>query len=786
MSADTSHKPIDTTLQTGNEMDLDEIINGTESLTKDIINETGEKVKKSRKKKKKNKKKKSQEASIDTTNSSSSLQNDKTLNLDSIIVGIEEYLQNNVEVDVPVNINKGSPETDAQVKDTSSNKDNSASIPVKYSNNVNISDNQDSIIENNSIAKNIEENTGCNPKHISSDDLESMLKNTSVQENNLINDASNKSKTNKKHKKKKKNKNKKNAGKPSEENNSMNKDNGEKKDDIIAVTPVSNTDNDECMLALDIKENEESTASQNNSPIDHNSTVLINNDTTINAKETQKQPIKNTDRAEQSNNDITTDHEISASNKLINGNNDKLIEKVEDATSGSDKNESYQSELKEINIPKSQVQADDIFNDTAVVEDATVDTTDNDIKSPKEYLQQKIEEYSEMYGSSQLKSGEVENMVNTRKEHTALPLSDTKPTLVNTEQGNSLVIKEDIQEPLGNDSTNQKESVQQQNEDEIPAGDDFSETKSSKNCDKEDSGKQLNLLAALPEKSASESGISGGITENSTMESNKLPDEDSNSIKSLSNDTDVTKSANLKKQKNPIKLEMDRAELEIPHEKGEEQEPKEIPEKLGEKESTIEEQTCTITEKDSTDVLDSVEGLSLPEDKNNSLPQGEHNQPGSSQPRTITNTSLDDLFAETEAMLNNLEYVDDSELNQLLGIDKNSNGKKENTKNILKSSEIEEMNKQEPVYIYTSLAGGGFHMIPRTNRLATILQANRIEFTYRDLGTDADARKVWKTFSHGRTLPAVVRGRDTIVGNWEEMDQFNEEYYVRQAIYEAL
>ena len=178
MSADTSHKPIDTTLQTGNEMDLDEIINGTESLTKDIINETGEKVKKSRKKKKKNKKKKSQEASIDTTNSSSSLQNDKTLNLDSIIVGIEEYLQNNVEVDVPVNINKGSPETDAQVKDTSSNKDNSASIPVKYSNNVNISDNQDSIIENNSIAKNIKENTGCNPKHISSDDLESMFNNT--------------------------------------------------------------------------------------------------------------------------------------------------------------------------------------------------------------------------------------------------------------------------------------------------------------------------------------------------------------------------------------------------------------------------------------------------------------------------------------------------------------------------------------------------------------------------------------------------------------------------------
>lgn len=92
--------------------------------------------------------------------------------------------------------------------------------------------------------------------------------------------------------------------------------------------------------------------------------------------------------------------------------------------------------------------------------------------------------------------------------------------------------------------------------------------------------------------------------------------------------------------------------------------------------------------------------------------------------------------------------------------------------------------KDQPVYIYTSLAGGGFHMIPRTNRLTTILTANKVPFTYRDLGTDEEARKVWKRYSSGRTLPAVVRGKDDIIGNWQEMDEYAEYYEVRKRIYE--
>ena len=152
--------------------------------------------------------------------------------------------------------------------------------------------------------------------------------------------------------------------------------------------------------------------------------------------------------------------------------------------------------------------------------------------------------------------------------------------------------------------------------------------------------------------------------------------------------------------------------------------------------------------------------------------------------------SLDDILAETDAFLKELDFVDDSELNNLLeSMEPNkskTNVSTNDVANTIKKSDIRKLYENEPVYIYTSLAGGGFHMIPRTNRLATILQANQIKFTYRDLGTDDAARKVWKTHSRGRTLPGVVRGANDIIGNWEEIDDLNEDYRVHEAIYETL
>ncbi len=92
--------------------------------------------------------------------------------------------------------------------------------------------------------------------------------------------------------------------------------------------------------------------------------------------------------------------------------------------------------------------------------------------------------------------------------------------------------------------------------------------------------------------------------------------------------------------------------------------------------------------------------------------------------------------------------------------------------------------EDEPVYLYTSFAGG-FHVSTRTNRLETILAANRIKYTYRDLGTDEDAKKVWRRYSAGKTLPGIVRGADDYIGNWEDIEEANEDYRVRSLIYET-
>ncbi|OUT22738.1 hypothetical protein CAS74_002483 [Pichia kudriavzevii] len=92
--------------------------------------------------------------------------------------------------------------------------------------------------------------------------------------------------------------------------------------------------------------------------------------------------------------------------------------------------------------------------------------------------------------------------------------------------------------------------------------------------------------------------------------------------------------------------------------------------------------------------------------------------------------------------------------------------------------------EDEPVYLFTSFAGG-FHVTTRTNRLVTILTANRIKFEYRDLGTDEEAKKVWRRYSGGKTLPGIVRGKDDYIGNWEDIEEANEDYRVRSMIYES-
>lgn len=142
----------------------------------------------------------------------------------------------------------------------------------------------------------------------------------------------------------------------------------------------------------------------------------------------------------------------------------------------------------------------------------------------------------------------------------------------------------------------------------------------------------------------------------------------------------------------------------------------------------------------------------------NSASSDIHPPPPNPESSSKSKSSLPSFDSETEAILNGLDNPD------------------------LLLSELTSQLENEPVYIFTSLAGGGFHMIPRTNRLTTILQANRITFSYRDLGTDPEARSLWKSHAAGKQLPGLVRG-SSVVGNWQDVEDANEDYRLRDLLY---
>lgn len=95
----------------------------------------------------------------------------------------------------------------------------------------------------------------------------------------------------------------------------------------------------------------------------------------------------------------------------------------------------------------------------------------------------------------------------------------------------------------------------------------------------------------------------------------------------------------------------------------------------------------------------------------------------------------------------------------------------------------EEEDSQPPIYLYTSLTAGGYHVMSDTNRLMTILKANDIEFTVVDLATNERAKRIWKWRSNGRKLPGVVRD-DEVVGDYKEIEAANEMAEVRSLVLE--
>lgn len=187
-----------------------------------------------------------------------------------------------------------------------------------------------------------------------------------------------------------------------------------------------------------------------------------------------------------------------------------------------------------------------------------------------------------------------------------------------------------------------------------------------------------------------------------------------------------------------------------------------------------------------------------PEDTNEAIePQVEdisslgnsRNEINSGNREALTELNEDDVTGISESISNENKEVTSAAADPIESVTDEIDSLLNELKSELEESnvgaQIEELVKEEPVFIFTSLAGGGIHMPRRTNRLATILTANEIEFTYRDCGTDSEARSIWKTYSAGRLLPGVVRGT-SLIGNWKEIDDANEEYRLYEMIYNTL
>lgn len=255
-------------------------------------------------------------------------------------------------------------------------------------------------------------------------------------------------------------------------------------------------------------------------------------------------------------------------------------------------------------------------------------------------------------------------------------------------------------------------------------------------------------------------------TEGDTAHEKLAPSEDNEELAVPTEDQ-------LKKANDVISEDVDQDEkdikVEVPDVKEKEEEnPTEEIKKKGESQEAEPEKKTLIT-----DYTEPINQDSVPEDK---------------EPAAAKN---DDVVGET--MVTKPEEKKDETSKQVKDkqVEKGVQVSKEPVKEVKDDDDFdvspEELRKHlesQPVYIFTSFAGG-MQIMHRTNRLATILKGNGIEFTQRDLGTDEEAKKIWRRYSAGKTLPGVVRG-DDFIGNWEDIDEANEEYQVRVLVYETL
>lgn len=101
------------------------------------------------------------------------------------------------------------------------------------------------------------------------------------------------------------------------------------------------------------------------------------------------------------------------------------------------------------------------------------------------------------------------------------------------------------------------------------------------------------------------------------------------------------------------------------------------------------------------------------------------------------------------------------------------------------SSDEDEEFVQPEIFIYTSFSSAMMNMVSHTNRMALILQAHKIKFTYIDVATDERAKRLWKWKGQakGKVLPVVVREGE-ILCDLPELEEFSESHEVWDRIIE--
>lgn len=552
------------------------------------------------------------------------------------------------------------------------------------------------------------------------------------------------------------------------------------------------------------KEKEEAEEENNMDSLD-NTEVFSPNDT----KETEKKlesdlstegdvgEIKNDllPKNKQSESDLTTEDNAEETKE------DLVIENV----APSEKENLKEKKSKDTNEDIEEIQEESKEDSAEVAQDSDLKETFENEKI-KELPENEVKKES-VYTEDQLHETKIETDLKTEAE-----FDETKETNDGSEENK----KDSIHETKHNekdDEINQteekaaeksdKESDQETTDNEISQTEEKAAEKSAEKSDKESDQETDEAKDIIIENEEKQPSVVSEVSEHSDAADKDKDVTDVSEVPySVTEDSDEVKEEIAQSHQVSEENEEENNDNAETSDEEKEQLDKDDPEKdivnpeLGktESEEDVEETEENMKEKNDDSIIqDTTEGLSFVDHDDTTAAAD------TSDAKTVTNSALDDLFAETDAFLKELDFIDDSELNSILKDLDNVKPKTKqavtisketettDTKNkVIKTSAIAELNMKEPVYIYTSLAGGGFHMIPRTNRLATILTANRIEFTYRDLGTDDLARKVWRTYGKGRSLPAVVRGRDDIIGNWEEVDELNEDYRLYSAIYESI